>query len=732
MNNPKYRNFDLKIWRTDDTYCAQVLSLDNGEPSHNFALPFSQDKLEKLLARLGPKELIHSLQSQDWEAAKILGGALYTAVFAQDISNALSYAIKEAAQKGECLRIRLRLTIESELASLPWEFLYDERANRFLVLQSKTSIVRYLELPAPISTLAVKPPIRLLVMASSPRSYDILSVEDELQSLRTTLSNIPSGLIEIEHLPKATLRALQERLSRGTPCHIFHFIGHGDVDPHTGKSMLVMEDDNHNAHFVKGDRLGNFLQNHNSLRLVFLNACKGAAASPSDTFSGVAQSLIQFEIPAVISMQFKISDNISVTFARSFYEALGDGCLVDEAMLKARLAISAEDEGVEWGTPVLYLRTPDGRIFDTDLQEFEAKSLSHASPSASSEPELPAKKIVLLPEEPKGILSLQSSFYIQRPADQRALDLIGHLGITLSIQAAGQIGASSLLRRVVEAAKRINKQVVHINFEQVFNSEDFNSPEDFHRRFCGVLTDRLEKEDHVEQYWERYKSLSIADRCTKYMQYLLQSLEPQPLVLAMDEVDRLIDTDFRSSFFGMLRSWHSERATDERFERLDLVIVTSLEPNQLIDDPHQSPFNVSGEARLSDFSPFEIRKLSMLYGIKATSYQLEHLFGFIGGHPYLWQLSLHRVAKGIYSFDHLLSAASKQDRPYSRHLSGWYDFLQTKPQLREALKNILSRREYDEHAFLSLRRFGLVSREGNRVRLRCKLYEDYFREQLYV
>jgi len=52
--------------------------------------------------------------------------------------------------------------------------------------------------------------------------------------------------------------------------------------------------------------------------------------------------------------------------------------------------------------------------------------------------------------------------------------------------------------------------------------------------------------------------------------------------------------------------------------------------------------------------------------------------------------------------------------------------------LRDALKNILSRREYDERAFLSLRRVGLVSRVGNRVRLRCRLYEDYFREQLYV
>jgi hypothetical protein len=39
---------------------------------------------------------------------------------------------------------------------------------------------------------------------------------------------------------------------------------------------------------------------------------------------------------------------------------------VDAALVEARKAIFAQDNGLEWGTPVLYLRTVDGRIFDVE------------------------------------------------------------------------------------------------------------------------------------------------------------------------------------------------------------------------------------------------------------------------------------------------------------------------------------------------------------------------------
>jgi hypothetical protein len=51
-------------------------------------------------------------------------------------------------------------------------------------------------------------------------------------------------------------------------------------------------------------------------------------------------------------------------------------------------------------------------------------------------------------------------------------------------------------------------------------------------------------------------------------------------------VAALVDTSFRLDFFSMLRSWHNSRAniTTSIWKQLDLVLVTSTEPYQLIEN----------------------------------------------------------------------------------------------------------------------------------------------------
>ncbi|HEX2370177.1 MAG TPA: CHAT domain-containing protein, partial [Acidimicrobiia bacterium] len=63
------------------------------------------------------------------------------------------------------------------------------------------------------------------------------------------------------------------------------------------------------------------LHGYRPLRLALLNACEGARGSASDPFAGAAQSLVQQGIPAVIAMQFPITDRAAILFAQEFYGA---------------------------------------------------------------------------------------------------------------------------------------------------------------------------------------------------------------------------------------------------------------------------------------------------------------------------------------------------------------------------------------------------------------------------
>jgi hypothetical protein len=170
--------------------------------------------------------------------------------------------------------------------------------------------------------------------------------------------------VELHWLSRPTLPALLNALRTNT-FHALHFIGHGMYDVDSDQGALLFEDEGGWARPVTGDQLGLILQDFSSLRLAVLNACEGARSSRHDAFSGVAGALIQRDIPAVIAMQFEISDDSAITFAASFYETLAGGAAVDASLATARLSMFANrTEDIEWGKPVLFMRVADAQLFD--------------------------------------------------------------------------------------------------------------------------------------------------------------------------------------------------------------------------------------------------------------------------------------------------------------------------------------------------------------------------------
>ena len=376
-----YQDFDLLIDRSGDSLRAQVLNSPAGQASAEFCLPFSEDKLENYLLRLGRTHGVATrrVESQEMNTAKAFGAALFDAVFTGDVKACFRSSLDEVRRQNAGLRIRLRLA-DPSVADLPWEFLYNRSVNRFIALSVHTPLVRYMDLPERIQPIAVKPPIRVLVMISSPSDYPALDVEAEWTLLNDSLADrIAAGQIAIERLAGASLESLQHRLRRES-YHIFHFIGHGEFDQALQEGVLILESENKRGHKVDSQFLGMLLHDHESLRVAILNACEGARTSRTDPFAGSAQSLVQQGIPAVIAMQFEIANDVAGRFAHEFYGALADGYPIDASLTEARKSIFAAGREVEWGTPVLYLRAPDGRIFDID---------SSAPPARTAVPHIP-------------------------------------------------------------------------------------------------------------------------------------------------------------------------------------------------------------------------------------------------------------------------------------------------------------------------------------------------------
>lgn len=366
-----YLDFEIDVRADDATggYTVAVVKSPAGEERAGAFLPFGELELKNRLLEL-QNALLRSggvrrrgLTEHEKTVEKF-GRELFNFLLPDEVRGLYRSSRNRAVAGGQGLRLKVRIS-DPALAALPWEFLFDPTHNEYICLSTQTPLVRYLELAQPPQVLAVTPPLRILGLIASPDGLEKLNVELEKQRVEEALADLlADGLIELHWLAGQTRRDLQRAMRQG-PWHIFHYIGHGGFDPIHQEGLLFLADAAGQAEALNARQLATILGDHTSLRTVFLNACEGAASSQSDLFSGTAATLMRRGIPAVLAMQYAITDRAAIEFTTTFYESLADGYPVDAAVTEARKAISlAVNHSVEWGTPVLHMRAPDGKIFD--------------------------------------------------------------------------------------------------------------------------------------------------------------------------------------------------------------------------------------------------------------------------------------------------------------------------------------------------------------------------------
>jgi hypothetical protein len=219
-------------------------------------------------------------------------------------------------------------------------------------------------------------PLSILGMVASPQDLHPLDVELEKRRIEESIEDLrKEGLVNLTWMEGTTWRDLQRSMRKGK-WHIFHFIGHGGFDSQTDEGLLAFTNEMRNKDYRTATKLGRLLADHKSLRLVLLNSCEGARSSERDIFSSTAAILVRQGIPAVLAMQYEISDKAAIEFSRAFYEALAEYLPVDTCVAEARKAVDqAIPFTMEWGTPVLYMRSEDGILFTPPKKSKKIKRL---------------------------------------------------------------------------------------------------------------------------------------------------------------------------------------------------------------------------------------------------------------------------------------------------------------------------------------------------------------------
>ncbi len=212
-------------------------------------------------------------------------------------------------------------------------------------------------------------------------------------------------------------------------------MGHGDFDSDSGEGEIHLEDGRRGTSKMPGCRLADQLRDRTSLRLVFLNACRTARSTAPNPFSGVAAALVQAGVPAVIAMQFPITDSAAIVFSETVYRCLAAGEPIDAAVTEGRHAMAARfPRQLAWGTPVLFLHVPDGRLFVSGR-------LRPPDPERAPSSPLPLRPLHQLPAPPADFVGREAELAELRGAMSKC-------GPICSVQGMGGVGKTALALKV--------------------------------------------------------------------------------------------------------------------------------------------------------------------------------------------------------------------------------------------------------------------------------------------
>ena len=362
---------------------------------------------------------------------------------------------------------------------------------------------------------------------------------------------------------------------------------------------------------------------------------------------------------------------------------------------------------------------------DEDREEEEIYRRQNASSSELS------RNRKLEPSVPEGQVSLNSPFYVERsPVEENCYETILQPGSLIRIKAPRRRGKSSLMVRILDNAAQQGCQTVFLSF-QLADRSIMGDLDKFLQWFSASVGLGMRLPNRLGSYWDDLFGSKIS--CKMYFEEYLLTNTTQPLVLALDDVDRLFDyPELADDFFGLLRTWHEQAKNRNIWQQLRLIVAHSTEVYIPL-NVNKSPFNVGLPIELDFFNVQQIQSLAAQYDLSWSTEQAKQLMALVCGDPYLVQLGLYSMWKEQISLEQFFQQNKQGIGIYANHLQRLLWSLEKDPLLSSAYSQVLQTSSPVELELLQafkLESLGLVNLQGNQATSSCNLYKKYFSDRL--
>ena len=364
------------------------------------------------------------------------------------------------------------------------------------------------------------------------------------------------------------------------------------------------------------------------------------------------------------------------------------------------------------------------KVNRTNCRAVLEQRLDNSSLQTISQPTHMWQKINL--EPPDGQVPLSSTLYIERGLEQVCYQAILQPRAFIHIKAPRKMGKTSLMTRILAYGSSHGYHTVRLSLHRA-ETEVFNSLEKFLRWFCANVTHQLGIKSKLEEYWD--EDMGDLMNCTIYFQgYVLQEINT-PLILALDEVNKLFEyPQLTRDFLGLLRSWYEETRDISIWQKLRVLIVksTDIYINLEINKSH---FNIGLAIDLPAFTRLQLEDLAQRHRLQLTAFQFEQLMALTGGFPYLVRLAFYHSVQHQIPVDDILQDATNDTGIFSEHLHNQLHSLLQSPDFVDAFQQVIRSTvpiTLEQEVAFKLKSLGLIYLENKTATVSCGLYREYF------
>lgn len=321
----------------------------------------------------------------------------------------------------------------------------------------------------------------------------------------------------------------------------------------------------------------------------------------------------------------------------------------------------------------------------------------------------------------------------RRDAELLALNKLRASAGPVTLQAPEGYGKTWMVRHLLERIQQQDmasgqrSEIVRINIRK--DAPEFATSLD--SLLMALLRAMLEQlgVERVDGVLARTAKLP-GDAKRRFRRALEQHVLSRPVdrvIFIIEEADHLHGHPVETDFFALLRAMAEDRSPP--FQRLRLLTTIGAEAGFLETTNHSAFFGLSPPIVLDGFPLQQLRSEASRYGLSPEDPGVPRLHQLTGGHPYYSRLAMYEAVCAEQSLAQVLERNYSSGGLFAASLRRLRSYVE-REGLKGAVCMILGAPRYSlpTDQFLKLYRKGLVIEQSpGEYRMRCPLFEDYFR-----